>query len=580
MTSQPIKVLIVEDTVEHAQLLEQILGISTHPRYAATLAHSLAEALQKLKAGGIDMVLLDLTLPDSKPSNTFRAVNEIAPDTAVVVISGLADLSTAIELVQAGAQDYLIKGQVDQNLLIRSLQYSYERKRAQVALRHAHDQLEARVHERTAALVDTNKRLQAEISERKKAEEVIAASNQKLKKALDALHSAQQEIIQRERLNALGQMANGIAHEFNNILTPIIGWIEHLLHAPQDLGNQEETRDTLQKIQTAANVGAAAVGRVREFARVEADAYGGVNLTDIVEQAISFTEPKWKDEAQALGVMLDIRRQLGDTPEVFGDPSQLRELVALLLLNAVHAIPRRGTVTVSSTSGENNVVLTIRDDGLGMSKLTRERCLDPNLGSRHPNGRSSGYGTIHGILQRHNAKLEIETEEGRGTKVLISLPTVKVARPPEREAVPEVVVPEPEVPRLATLSNAKPAERKGKRILIAEDDSMVREVMEVYLTEDGYEVTMAANGRECLEIFVKENGDFDILITDRAMPEMNGDQVAAEAKRLNPSIPIILLTGFGELMLSEGEKPTGVDLVVGKPFTMASLRGALEKVGF
>ena len=109
---------------------------------------------------------------------------------------------------------------------------------------------------------------------------------------------------------------------------------------------------------------------------------------------------------------------------------------------------------------------------------------------------------------------------------------------------------------------------------------MVREVMFVYLTEEGFDVTMAANGRLAVEEFTRANGEFDLIITDRAMPEMNGDQVAQEIKRLNPAMPVILLTGFGELMLNDGEQPPGVDLVVAKPFTMASLKAALGSVGF
>ena len=568
MTSQPIKVLIVEDTSEHARLLEHILSAATYPRFHTAIASNLAEALAALSLGGIDAILLDLTLPDSLPGHTFSAVNAVAPDIAVVIISGVSDVSRAIELVQAGAQDYLIKGQVDHNLLLRSLQYSVERKRAQVALRQANDQLETRVHERTAELVNTNKRLQIEIAERKRAQEAVAASNEQLTQALAALRAAQQELVHRERLTALGTMANGIAHEFNNVLTPIIGWTEHLLRKPEDLANNETTRDTIQKIQTAANVGAAAVGRVREFARTEADAYGQLVLTDIVEQAIAFTEPKWQHEAQASGVMIDIRKRFEPIPEVHGEASQLRELITLLLFNAIAAIPRRGSISLITTQREDFVVLTVRDDGLGMSKLTRERCLDPNLGARHPDGRSSGFGIIHGILQRHGGKLEIESEEGRGSKVSILIPiALAVTQPPALAPVPP---PAPEAPIVRT----------GKRILLAEDDAMVREVMELYLTEYGFSVTLTSNGREGIDEFTRAHGGYDLLITDRAMPEMNGDQVALAAKQINPDIPVILLTGCGGAMNSEGEKPPGVDLVVGKPFTMSSLREALGKVGF
>lgn len=581
MISKPIKVLIVEDTKEHAQLLEHILAASSYPKFQTVVTHSLAGALEKLRGGGIDAILLDLTLPDSIPSQTFRAVNEVSPDIAVVVISGIADVSKAIELVQAGAQDYLIKGQVDHNLLLRSIHYSVERKRNQVALRQAHDQLEARVHERTAALVESNTRLQNEIAVRRKAEDAAVESNRKLTKALEDLHAAQQELVSRERLNALGKMANGIAHEFNNVLTPIIGWTEHLLHKPEEIENNLDTRNTIQKIQSAATVGAAAVGRVRDFARNEADAYVPVSLATIIEQAVASTQPQWSVEARAAGIMIEIRKQLPPVPEIHGEASQLRELVTHLIINAVRAIPRRGSIAIGLSQRGNQVALSVRDDGLGMNDRTRERCLDPNLGSMHPDGHSSSYGFIHGILQRHDGQLEIESEEGRGSKITVLLPVSTAHREPATAVAPPVEQPasQPQKPVAAAQPPLPSADSKKRRILIAEDDSMVREVMYVYLSEDGYEVTTASNGREGVEAFAKDNGAFDLFITDRAMPEMGGDQVALEAKRINPSVPVILLTGFGELMNSEGEKPPGVDLVVGKPFTIASLREALRKVG-
>ncbi len=115
------------------------------------------------------------------------------------------------------------------------------------------------------------------------------------------------------------------------------------------------------------------------------------------------------------------------------------------------------------------------------------------------------------------------------------------------------------------------------RILIVEDEPLVREVLGVYLNEDAHDVVLAVNGRAGLEAF-KAEGPFDLVMTDRAMPEMNGDQLAVEIKKLNPTQPIVLLTGFGDLMTGAGEQPPGVDLVVSKPFTLSTLRAAMSKV--
>jgi CheY-like chemotaxis protein len=125
---------------------------------------------------------------------------------------------------------------------------------------------------------------------------------------------------------------------------------------------------------------------------------------------------------------------------------------------------------------------------------------------------------------------------------------------------------------------AKPAveQRKQMRILVADDEPMVREVIRLYLVEDGHAVETADDGGEALRKF--QDGVFDLVLTDRAMPELSGDQLAMEVKALRPDVPVLLLTGFGDLMNAEGEKPPGVDAVVAKPFTMSSLRNAVAEV--
>jgi CheY-like chemotaxis protein len=154
--------------------------------------------------------------------------------------------------------------------------------------------------------------------------------------------------------------------------------------------------------------------------------------------------------------------------------------------------------------------------------------------------------------------VDIQSEAGRGTSVAISLPIDRHAKAPEA---------------------AKPAApaNDSLRILVVEDEPLVREVLGVYLSEDQHEIVTASDGREGLEKF-RTGGGFDLVLTDRAMPEMNGDALAAEIKRLKPGQPVILLTGFGDLMSGAGEQPDGVDLVVSKPFTLTTLRGAIGKV--
>lgn len=553
-----IHVLIIEDNEEHAQLLDRLLASSGYPRFRATIVHTLADGVEKLRSGGVEMVLLDLTLPDSQGAPTFCKVSDAAPQLPIVILSGISDVTVAIEMVQQGAQDYLVKGHVDNHLLLRSIQYAIERKRAQLALKEAHDELDARVRERTAELLDANSRLHAEIAERKRAEEQSLESNRQLMGALAELRAMQQSLVRRERLQALGHMADGIAHEFNNVLTPVMGFTEQLLQHDELLANPEVAREYIQKIHTTAMSGARAVARVQGFVRAEAGVLGALDVGKIIEAAVAFTEPKWEDESLAAGISIGIATQIGEVSHMHGDAAQLGDLLAQLIFNSIHFITHRGMITISAEDRDGGTAIIVQDDGCGMSEDVRLRCLDPKSSLAPQDGRLSGYGIVHGMLAQHGGRLEITSQEGRGTRVVIHLPAASKA----------------EAPAVAPVLAVAP--KKSLRILIADDEPMVREVIQMYLTEDNHIVESAANGMEALQKFLA--GEFDIVLTDRSMPELNGDELAVAVKQHRPGVPVILLTGFGELMNAEGERPAGVDVIISKPFTLDTLRAALVNV--
>jgi CheY-like chemotaxis protein len=163
---------------------------------------------------------------------------------------------------------------------------------------------------------------------------------------------------------------------------------------------------------------------------------------------------------------------------------------------------------------------------------------------------------VYGILQRHQATVDIETEAGKGTTFIIHLP-VQTAQPQsEPSATP-----------------ASPAQHL--HILVVDDEAVVRRIVGEYLKLDGHIVEAANSGRDGLERLC--NSRFDLVLVDRAMPGMSGDQVAAAIKSANPAVPVIMLTGFGSMMDAANEKPTGVDFIVGKPVTINALRAAISK---
>ncbi len=559
MPTDTVHVLLIEDLEEHVQFLRTLLATAEASHFELHTAGTLAQGIERLRDGGIQLILLDLTLPDSEGLETFIRVIEAAPDLPLIVLSGLSDVALANETVQLGAQDYLVKGHVDNHLLIRSMQYAIERKRAQLQLKRINDNLEMRVRERTDALVQANAKLQQEIAERRKAEEATLESNRQLSAALGQLQATQREIIQRERMHALGRMANGIAHDFNNALAPILGFSELLLMKPETLQDTKKVHNYVEMIHNSAKESARVVARLREFYRYRDDAevFTPVVINDLVLQVISLTQPRWKDQALAAGINIDFRTEMGNVPTVPGNESELRELLASLVFNAIDAIPKRGTITIRTEVQGRWLVVTVSDDGLGMSEEVKARCMEPFFTTKDDQGTGLGLGSVHGIVRRHEGEIDIQSEAGRGTSVAVSLPL-------DRH------MPAPEAARPA------PAPRDMLRILVVEDEPLVREVLSVYLAEDQHEVQVAENGRDGLEKF--KAGTFDLVMTDRAMPEMNGDELALEVKRLHPGMPVLLLTGFGDLMTGAGEQPTGVDLVVSKPFTLTTLRSAIAKV--
>jgi CheY-like chemotaxis protein len=354
-------------------------------------------------------------------------------------------------------------------------------------------------------------------------------------------------------------MAHGMAHDFNNALAPILGFTELLLMKPELLADAEKVRGYLEMILAAAKESERVTSRLREFSRFrDAHEYvASVVVNDLVLQAIALTQPRWKDQALAEGINIELRTELGHVPTVPGNEQELRELLVALIFNSIEAILKRGQITIRTAVEGRWLVLTVADDGVGMSEEVRQRCLEPFFSTKAEEGNGLGLGSVYGIVRRHEGQLDIQSAPGRGTTVAISLPLDRHPRAPEAP---------------------QPAREAGGplRILVVEDEPMVREVISAYLEEDQHTITLAENGRDGLDKYLA--GTFDLVLTDRAMPEMNGDELAVEIRKVNPAQPVVLLTGFGELMASAGEKPPGVDLVVGKPFNMTSLRNALATV--
>ncbi|HEX3246191.1 MAG TPA: ATP-binding protein [Chloroflexota bacterium] len=378
--------------------------------------------------------------------------------------------------------------------------------------------------------------------------------------AVAELQETQRQVVQQERLRALGTMASGIAHDFNNALAPVLGYSELLLVRPTLLQNTNRARELLELIHTAAEDATSVVRRLREFYRFRErdDTIEPVDLNGIVQESIALTQPKWKDQAQRQGATIQLATDLHELPLVPCNPTEIREALANLIFNAVDALPTGGTITLATNQMHDLAVLKVIDTGLGMTEDIRERCLEPFFTTKAERGTGLGLAMVFGIVQRHGGSIDVQSTIGVGTTVTLSLPLVS--------AVAEPVIGTADPPLAA----------EGLRVLLVDDERRARDVVAELLAVDGHQLETAASGQEGLRLF--RDGRFDVVITDQAMPQVSGDRLAALIKQRSPDMPIILLTGFGDMMLAQGEKPEGIDVVLTKPVTLAMLRLALARV--
>lgn len=350
----------------------------------------------------------------------------------------------------------------------------------------------------------------------------------------------------------------GIAHDFNNLLTPILDFSDLLLTTPEYLDDKEETTQLLQRINVAAMDAATVVKRLANFYRSREDAlsFGPVNLALLFDQSISLTQPKWRTQADSRNVDFRFQTDVEDDMTIQADEGELREALVNLILNAIDAMPDGGTVTLGARFRDDDVVIEIVDTGTGMTEETRQRCMEPFYSTKGAKGTGLGLATVYGTAQRHGGAVDIETELGKGTTFLISLPM--------REA-----------PADDTQVLQKPDVLAPLHVLVVDDEPLVRDVVVRYLTDDGHTVEEATNGHEGLEKF--QAGKFDLVLLDSAMPEMSGDQLAVEIKRTTQDIPIVMMTGYARVEESASSSPASdIDVVIGKPVTQHSLRQAFR----
>jgi PAS domain S-box-containing protein len=382
---------------------------------------------------------------------------------------------------------------------------------------------------------------------------------------------------QAQRLEAIGTLAGGIAHDLNNTLGAVIGYTEMALDkcaADPALPGGGELRDDLQAIMQGSRRASDLIRQILAFSRQEKREVGPVQVGPIVHDALAFLRA-------AIPAAIEIDEHIDSSSSVLADPSEIHQVMVNLCTNASAAMSERGgTLEVRLADEELDaghsaqrlglapgrfLRLTVSDDGCGMTPEVLARVFEPFFTTR-ANGLGTGLGLaiVHGIVKRAGGAINVASEVGKGTTLEIYLP-VAAARTAETG-------PTPDRPGAGT-----------ERILFVDDEVMLGRLAVQALGRSGYQVTTFATGMEALAAFEADPGGVDLVVTDMTMPGMTGDELTRRLRRIRPDLPIVLCTGFSERIDAKAAKAMGIDEFVMKPVLMSELakviRGALDRVG-
>ncbi len=380
----------------------------------------------------------------------------------------------------------------------------------------------------------------------------------------------EEQLLQSQKMEAIGTLAGGIAHDFNNILGAIIGYAE----LSQDLPTAgDDLQQNLSQILKASGRAKNLVQQILAFSRKSTTEQRPLQLHLIVKEALNLLR-------SSIPATISIKSDIATANDiVIADATQMHQIVMNLCTNAAHAMRQKGgmlDVTLKAIDLDDQIVrayadipagpyvrLSIRDTGTGIPRDTLGRIFEPFFTTKESGeGTGMGLAVAHGIAKSLNGDIKVYSEQGKGTVFHVLLPRVQ-----EKGAVPEV--------------SGRSAPRGNERVLLVDDETVLLDVGEKLLSSLGYQVTALNSPLDALELFKKTPDGFDIVITDQTMPDMTGYELGQRLKELRSDIPVILCTGYSDMVTAESAIAGGLQAYVTKPLNRLSiaetLRSALEE---
>jgi len=374
------------------------------------------------------------------------------------------------------------------------------------------------------------------------------------------------QLRQAQKLQTIGTLANGIAHDFNNILSPIMGYVDMAL---QDFPEDWQIHKNLGQVRKAAERAKDLVYQILTAASQGELEKQPVSVTDIVKETLSLLRP-------SLSPMIEIVENLDkNCPPVLADPTQVHQIVMNLCTNAYQAMGEIGGNLIIRTevvSGEDvipgrtipedwkYVRLSISDTGAGMDAKQVKRIFEPFYTTKEVGeGTGLGLSVVHGIINSHGGAITVNSSPGVGSTFYVYLPVMKSS----------VLAKDGNSPELSSTQG-------NEHVLYVDDDEEIAEMGQQMLVRMGYHVTVASNALEALEIIKADPNSFDLVITDHAMPKMTGTELTKELLKIYPCLPIILMTGSGEVINQARKNNIGISAYLMKPIVMHELSSVIK----